>query len=124
MFFKNSNKSRCIYFFHSYCSFYTFFIPTILITLSKCTAEPTLLCTLLDFADDAEADTRQATDLSDAGAKVLQLFDDAVTLLFLVMLQAGGTGTTYEFGQILTDFIITYTLFRLVVEVKDVKGLG
>ena len=30
----------------------------------ECTAEPTLLCTLLDFADDAEADTRQATDLS------------------------------------------------------------
>ena len=49
----------------------------------ECTAEPTLLCTLLDFADDAEADTRQATDLSDAGAKVFQLFDDAVTLLFL-----------------------------------------
>ena len=41
------------------------------------------MCTLLDFADDAEADTRQATDLSDAGAKVFQLFDDAVTLLFL-----------------------------------------
>jgi len=45
----------------------------------ECTAEPTLLCTLLDFADDAEADTRQATDLSDAGAKVFQLFDDEDT---------------------------------------------
>jgi len=33
----------------------------------------------LDFADDAEADTRQATDLSDAGAKVFQLFDDEDT---------------------------------------------
>ena len=39
---------------------------------SECTAEPTLLCTLLDIADDAEADTRQAADLSDAGAKVFQ----------------------------------------------------
>ena len=51
------------------------------------------MCTLLDVADNAEADTSQATDLADAGAKVFQLLDDAVALLLLVMLQAGGTGT-------------------------------
>ena len=39
------------------------------------------MCTLLDFADDAEADTRQATDLSDAGAKVFQLFDEITPCL-------------------------------------------
>jgi len=36
-----------------------------LLMIVKCTAEPTLLCTLLDFADDAEADTRQVHNGTD-----------------------------------------------------------
>ena len=88
-----------------------------------CTAEPTLLCTLLDVTDDAEANTRQAADLTDAGAKVFQLLDDAVALFLLVMLEGGGAGTAHEFGQILTNLFIAYTLFPLVVKVKDVERL-
>ena len=65
----------------------------------------------------------QAPDLTDAGAKVFQLLDDAVALFLLVMLEGGGAGTAHEFGQILTNLFIAYTLFPLVVKVKDVERL-
>ena len=90
----------------------------------ECTAEPTLLCTLLDIADNAEANTRQATDLTDASAIVFQLLDDAIALFLLIMLKGGDTGAAHEFRQILTQLLIAYTLFHLVVEIKDVECLG
>ena len=81
----------------------------------------TLLCTLLDFADDAEADTRQATDLSDAGANVFQLFDDAVTLLFLVHNRVGSAVHFYQSNNF-SSLCVVFSIKSARLAIVSIKG--
>ena len=80
-------------------------------------------CVLLDFPDDALANTSHSADLTDTGAILPRHTYDVVATLFRVTLNLGKIVSVADGVKIFTHLFIGYPYFGLVTEVEDVERL-
>ena len=80
-------------------------------------------CVLLDFPDDALANTSHSADLTDTGAILPRHTYDVVAMVFRVMLNLGKIVVVADSVKIFAHLLIGNSYGGLVTEVEDVECL-
>ena len=75
------------------------------------------------FPDDALADTSYSADLTDTGSIIFRHTDDAVAVVFRVMLNLGKIVVAADSMKIFTHLFVSNSYGGLVAEVEDVERL-